>query len=222
MPFVIVLYGDAAVPLPVPSLPDGLTKTPWAPFAWKLASHPHAPAEQTSPTAHAFPHPPQCCALELGSTHAPLHVSPLHVQLPALQLGVGCPHAGPAFCHAPLALHDCGCAPEHCASFGVQTPTQAPETQAWFVHAPAVPHWPMLLHASTPLPLQRVDDCVQTPLHTPFTHVCPEHSEAAPQAPLELHVETPLASHFVEPGVQTPVHAPETHAWFVHAAGLLH
>jgi hypothetical protein len=83
-------------------------------------------------------------------------------------------------CHAPLALHVCGCWLAHCTVPGAHTPWHAPPTHAWFVHATGALHDPPLVQVSTPLPEHCTDPVVHVPEQTPATHVAPEHAAAVP------------------------------------------
>jgi hypothetical protein len=75
---------------------------------------------------------PQFALLVLRSTHVPLQLVAAHVQVPAMQSGVGCAQGAPEFCHSPVELQASGCAPLHDSGvvFGLHSPVQAPSTHA--------------------------------------------------------------------------------------------
>jgi hypothetical protein len=118
----------------------------------------------------------------------------------------------------------------HWTAAGVQTPVQAPFTQAWLVQVTAALHCPLALHVSTPLPEQWVAPGVHA-AHVPPTHtgVPPPHAVAVPQLPVASHVSTPLPEQRVAPGVHTPEqqalappsHPPMPHT-YVHPLKLPH
>jgi sulfur dioxygenase len=109
--------------------------------------------------------------------------------------------------------------PVHCVVPGVQTPVQAPDTQAAFEHACAADHVPVASHVCTASPEHRVEPGTHAPVHAPMTHA---YGQALPvsQAPLALHVWTPSPAHWVVPGEHAPTHAPETHACVVQGTGV--
>ncbi len=122
-------------------------------------------------------------------THDPAHPPLLHT-LPPLQTYV---QTDPVLPHVPIELHVCGCSGFeglHWVAPGEHTPEQAPDTQAWLVHATALPQWPVVSQVCTPLLV--VEHCVvlglQTPLHAPPTHAWLVQRAVFPQLPFDPHV----------------------------------
>jgi hypothetical protein len=119
---------------------------------------------------HWFPQAPQLAVL-LSLTQEPLQSVPRQVQLPVWQSGDGCAQTA-WLCQVPVALQVCGVlAPLQLVCPGAQTPTQAPLTHVWLVHADVLPHAPPAAHACTPLPEHCVCPGAHTPVQTPPTQV---------------------------------------------------
>jgi hypothetical protein len=73
--------------------------------------------------------------------------------------------------HVPLASQVWTPFPLQSTDVGVQLPTHAPLTHAWFVQAAGAVHWPVPSQICTEFPLHCFWVGAQTPVHTPPMHV---------------------------------------------------
>jgi len=151
-------------------------------------------------------------------------VLPLQLLLTfGVQTAPHCPGVMVPLSQVPWLLQVCGVVPEQLTAPGEQTPTQAPPTQALFVHALGVPHFPLASQVCRLVALEQVVVLgSQTPVQAPFTHAWFVQARPVPHFPVASQVCTALSEQVLAPLAQTPVQAPLTHVWLVHGTAVPH
>src|SRR6266851_1039284 len=105
---------------------------------------------------------------------------------------------------------------------GLHTPTQPPDTQAWFEHAaPLLCQTPFTSHICGCNPLHFTALGVHAPVHAPLTQAWFVHATSGPHVPSGWHVSTALFEHCLSIGVHAP-HCPFPRHALGHATGVFH